>query len=388
MTHRLIKNGELVLYGPVGMRFDNEGFSAMDVVEALAEMSGDIRVRLNSPGGFAGEGIAIHNSLRAHDGQVTTVVDGQALSAGAIIFAAGDERLVSTGALTMIHSSAGATVGTARDHAKSQEVLNKFDDAQARIFAKATKKRPDAMRRMLDAETWMSADEAVAKGFATGTTDGQAIEPMAFDYRVYAKAPAGLVAMCEAKRWPRLSDVLSAQQVDANFDAIKAMVEELIANPPVLAGDDPRGGAAHPPSPTENSMTEAEKIAADAKAAAEKIAAEKAHTEAVEKAKAEATAAAEAKANAEREAETARVAEIADLCKIAGADAKAGAFIKDKKSVAEVRAALLSDRAKADEVSARNGTASKPHDPEAAKAVNPNAIYAGREKARQERARA
>src|SRR5688572_19899908 len=128
MTHRLIKNGALVLYGPVGMLdWFNEGFTATEVIEALAEMEGDITVHINSGGGFAFDGIAISNALKAYDGKVTTVNDAFAASAASIIFMAGEERLMSDGSILMIHNAAGFTIGTAKDHRKGADVLDKLD---------------------------------------------------------------------------------------------------------------------------------------------------------------------------------------------------------------------------------------------------------------------
>ena len=80
--HRLITGGELHLTGPVGfLDFEDEGFTVRDVTAALSELEGDITVKINSGGGFAFDGIAIHSLLRQHDGKVTTVALGAAASA-------------------------------------------------------------------------------------------------------------------------------------------------------------------------------------------------------------------------------------------------------------------------------------------------------------------
>jgi ATP-dependent protease ClpP protease subunit len=201
MAHRLIVGGELVLHGPIGFVIDGEGFLSIEIIEALAEMDGDIRVRINSPGGIAADGIAVYNALRAHDGRITTIIDGQALSAGAIVAMGGDDRLIGLGGAMMIHNASGVTAGPARAHAKSIEVLNVFDDSQAKIFARATGKSVAAMRKLLDEETWLTADEAIRQGFATGRVLTSAREPTAFDYRVYSHAPERLVAMAASKGW-------------------------------------------------------------------------------------------------------------------------------------------------------------------------------------------
>ncbi len=114
MPSRLIVNGELVLFGTVGMVsfFDeDDGFTAIEVQRALAEMNGDIVVKINSGGGVAFDGLAIHNALKDFAGKVTVFVQGIAASAASIIAMAGDEVVMQAGALLMIHDGSGLTLG-------------------------------------------------------------------------------------------------------------------------------------------------------------------------------------------------------------------------------------------------------------------------------------
>ena len=61
-------DGELVLYGFVGDDFWDDGFTASEVIDALAMLGhdADITVRINSGGGYTSDGIAIYNALKAH----------------------------------------------------------------------------------------------------------------------------------------------------------------------------------------------------------------------------------------------------------------------------------------------------------------------------------
>lgn len=199
MTHRLIIDGELVLYGPVGFVsvFDGDGFTPSEVIAALVEIDGDLTVRLNSGGGFAVDGIAIYNALKSRETGVTVSIDGIAASAASIIAMAGDEIVMRDGALMMIHNASGVTIGTAKDHTKQAEVLGKLDGALARIYARSSGKSASAVAKMMDTETWFDGPEAVDAGFATKTDDTAADEPTAFDYRVYAHAPEKLVARAD-----------------------------------------------------------------------------------------------------------------------------------------------------------------------------------------------
>ena len=136
----LIVNGELVLYGPVGFVgfWDDSGFTSDDVVRALAEMEGDITVRLNSGGGVAMEGSAIYNALKRHDGAVAIVIDGIAASAASVIAMAGDTVEMPLGTLMMIHEPSGITLGPADEHRRTANVLDTMTGVFAELYAEAT----------------------------------------------------------------------------------------------------------------------------------------------------------------------------------------------------------------------------------------------------------
>lgn len=206
MPKDLIVNGELVLYGTVGCSWwDDEGFCAIDVLQALAGLQGDIVVRLNSGGGIAWDGIAIYNALNAHEGKITVKVDGIAASSASIIAMAGDEIIMGAGALMMIHNASGITFGTADDHQRTIDVLRRLDGQMAAIYArKCGMDQPD-VAALMSAETWLTGTEAVEKGFASSTDDGADATASSFDYRIYAKAPEHLRAAAKDIPMPTLA---------------------------------------------------------------------------------------------------------------------------------------------------------------------------------------
>lgn len=202
MTSRLLVGGELLLYGDVGdMWGDGSGFSAKEVIEALAEHGeGPLTVRINSGGGYVKDGVSIYNSLKAHAGKITTSCDGIAASAASVILMAGEDRIVREGSLVMIHDPAAITVGDARDHEQTAAVLNKIGDQIAGIYAGATGESAEEMRRMMLAETWLDAEEAETFGFANKKDDeAKAVAAARFDYALYQRAPETLKAAQRAR---------------------------------------------------------------------------------------------------------------------------------------------------------------------------------------------
>lgn len=194
MDKTLLVNGELHLYGDVGDPFGwGDGFTPSDVAMALAEHgAGDVKVRLNSGGGIATDGMAIHSLLKAHAGKVTIAIDGVAASAASLIAMAGASIEMRKGAVMMIHDPASITIGNADKHTQAVAKLNLLADNYAGVYAGRAGKKTDEARKLMKAETWLGADEAIAQGFADKTIDEPALEAAQFDYRIYARAPRSL----------------------------------------------------------------------------------------------------------------------------------------------------------------------------------------------------
>ena len=127
-----------------------------------------ITFRINSVGGDADAGKAIYNRIRDMDAETTTVVDGLAASAASIIFMAGDKRQVNIGSQIMIHGASTLLVGyyNASDVKGAYDMLKGYDDSLAEIYADRTGGTKESMSRMIHNTTWLSASDAVEKGFA------------------------------------------------------------------------------------------------------------------------------------------------------------------------------------------------------------------------------
>lgn len=198
-------NGEMILYGFVGENFWGDGFTAREVIDGLAEhgRDEDLTVRINSGGGYVDEGIAIFNALSNHKGKVTVIVDSLAASSASVIAMAGSERIMRKGASIMIHDPSTVVWGTADDMEKAVRALETQADNIAGIYADVTGEDVDDIRADMKAETWLSADEAIERGFATAANDKKAKAAAAYDYSIYAHAPERLVALSKKRDWSR-----------------------------------------------------------------------------------------------------------------------------------------------------------------------------------------
>lgn len=126
-----------------------------------------IKVLMNSPGGDAFEGLAIQSLLKRTGAQIEIEIIGLAASAATIIAMAGDKISIHEGAMFMIHEAWTITMGSKRDMRQVADFLQKVDNSILDIYARRTGRAADEVRALVEAETWMTAHEAVAEKFAT-----------------------------------------------------------------------------------------------------------------------------------------------------------------------------------------------------------------------------
>jgi ATP-dependent Clp protease protease subunit len=126
-----------------------------------------INVHINSYGGEVAEGLAIYNTLKNHKAKVETICDGFACSAAAVIFMAGDTRVMNPASLLMIHNVWTSTAGDANELRKTADDLDIITQATMEAFKAHVNISDDELKALLDAESWLSPQEALDKGFAT-----------------------------------------------------------------------------------------------------------------------------------------------------------------------------------------------------------------------------
>jgi ATP-dependent Clp protease protease subunit len=125
-----------------------------------------INVRLNSPGGDVDQALAIYNALVRNSAEVVIDVDGLAASAASLIAMAGNKIRMAANSLLMIHNAWTVTSGNKEDLAKTIDVLAKIDQQLRSTYAARSGRTETEIGQMMDAETWLTAEEAVAKGLA------------------------------------------------------------------------------------------------------------------------------------------------------------------------------------------------------------------------------
>lgn len=127
-----------------------------------------INIYINSYGGSVFEGTAIYNQLKRHPAHKTVYVDGFACSIASVIAMAGDEVVMPRNTLMMIHNMWMGAVGNAAELRKAADDLDTINAAGRQAYlAKAGDRLDEAsLTAMMDAETWLTAEQCIQYGLA------------------------------------------------------------------------------------------------------------------------------------------------------------------------------------------------------------------------------
>jgi ATP-dependent protease ClpP protease subunit len=136
-----------------------------------AETSDRVDITLNSPGGIATEGAAMLAVLQQERRPVGVTVQGIAASAASLLMMGATWIEADRSSLVMIHDPAAMTLGTADDHLKNADTLNRMAGVYADAYARRTGNRVQDVRRWMRDETWMDAEQAVLLGFADSVSE-------------------------------------------------------------------------------------------------------------------------------------------------------------------------------------------------------------------------
>lgn len=148
------------------------GCTAMEFVQILNQLNVDyLDVHINSPGGEVDDGVAIFNALRQHKAYVTVYIDSLAASAASFIAMAGDKVCISEFGQVMIHDAMGIEFGNAAEMRSYADLLDRYSDNIAGIYAQQSGGTPEQWRELMRAETWFTGAEAVEAGLCDEVHD-------------------------------------------------------------------------------------------------------------------------------------------------------------------------------------------------------------------------
>jgi ATP-dependent Clp protease, protease subunit len=127
-----------------------------------------IKMFINSYGGSVFEGTAIYSQLKRHPANKTAYVDGFACSIASVIAMAADKVIMPKNTSMMIHNAWMVAIGNAAELRKAAEDLDKINQSnrQAYLMKAGDKLTEEKLIELLDAETWLTAEECIEFGLA------------------------------------------------------------------------------------------------------------------------------------------------------------------------------------------------------------------------------
>ncbi len=126
----------------------------------------DIYLYINSPGGVVTAGLAIYDTMQYLKAPVSTICVGQAASMGAVLLAAGTKgkRYALPNSRIMIHQGSGGFRGNTPDVMIQVKELETLVDKLMKIIAHHSGQDFEKVKRDVDRDRFMSAEEAKAYG--------------------------------------------------------------------------------------------------------------------------------------------------------------------------------------------------------------------------------
>jgi ATP-dependent Clp protease protease subunit len=158
---RLLKERVIFITGPI------EDYGASLITAQLLFLEAEnpkkeIHMYINSPGGLVTAGMAIYDTMQYVRPPVQTFCIGQAASAASLLLCAGKkgDRFALPNSRIMVHQPSAAFYGQAADIARHAQEIVKLKRRLNEIYAKHTGQTVEAIEKMLDRDTYMTAEEA------------------------------------------------------------------------------------------------------------------------------------------------------------------------------------------------------------------------------------
>jgi ATP-dependent Clp protease protease subunit len=162
---RLLKERIIFLTGPI-----NDTVASLVSAQLLFLESDnpnkDINFYINSPGGYVTSGLAMYDTMQFVKCDVSTIVIGQACSAGSLLAQAGakGKRFALPHAKIMIHQPSGGYSGQATDiDIHAQEIL-KTKQRLNEIYVEHTGQDIETIQKNMERDKFFTSEEALEFG--------------------------------------------------------------------------------------------------------------------------------------------------------------------------------------------------------------------------------
>lgn len=161
----IVANDDLWIYE----WFEMEATSPNKVAEEISAANGEpLEVYINSPGGDVFAGSEIYTLLKEYKGDTTGKIVGIAASAASVAAMGIKNLLIAPTAQIMIHNVSSMAAGDYRTMQHESEVLKNWNTSIANAYALKSGMPIDELLRLMNKETWLTAQQALEQKFVDG----------------------------------------------------------------------------------------------------------------------------------------------------------------------------------------------------------------------------
>ena len=161
---RLLKDRIVFIGGEINDEVANAIISELLFLDS--QSNDEISIYINSPGGSITSGMAIYDTMGFVKSPISTICIGMAASMASVLLASGDKgkRFILPNSEVMIHQPLGGAQGQATDVQIQAEWLLKTKEKMIRMKAEMTGQDIERIRRDVERDHFMSAQEALEYG--------------------------------------------------------------------------------------------------------------------------------------------------------------------------------------------------------------------------------
>lgn len=213
----IISNGEKWIYD----WFGEDATCPRDVINELPEDGSEVLVIINSGGGYVDCGNEIYTALKSYGGMVTVDII-EACSAASVIAMAGNPTRITPVGRLMIHNTSMGVQGDYHVMDKSSEMLQKANQSISAAYQIKTGLSRDELLIMMDDETWMTAEEALKKGF---------VDEILFQNESVQQLVANCRDMLPTNIIQKMQNMKQSNMLESGTPGInQAMIEKVVEN--------------------------------------------------------------------------------------------------------------------------------------------------------------
>ncbi|WP_188068612.1 head maturation protease, ClpP-related [Brevibacillus brevis] len=225
--------------------FEMDATSPGKISKAIAEANGDdLEVIINSGGGDVYSGSEIYTMLKSHPSGVDVQIVGVAASAASVASMGGKRVRMSPTAQFMIHNAKTRTQGDKWEHRHTADFLQAVDKSIANAYRLKTGLSQNELSTLMNRETWMTPQEALAKGF---------IDEIMFDEsnQLSAVAHAGIEMIPQQVIDRVRNEIMKFQTEGASIMQVTNQTQVIDPQPPTASNAAPQ-----PPAPNQTQNTQ------------------------------------------------------------------------------------------------------------------------------------